>query len=664
MFLLKFTVRSCNANAIFAAVFGSQAALAGNPFDSKYPNIVVPQTQFGEFGRSLGQFNEPSDVAVSENGEVYIVECYNRRIQVVDRSGAAKRAWTSPEAAPLKCPQAIAVDRDGVFVADTGGHITVFTDDGQFVRQFGQLGSAAGQLRNPQGVALYGDTVAVANSGNNRIDLFKKTGDFLTEVNIPASKAMPLMDPRSVAFDVSGHMYVGDLFHRIVKFSPTGAFLKSWGTYGSFSGEFAEPNHLSMAKGLLYVADLTNHRLQVFDTNGDYVMQWGRHPETEHQGLGHTHYPTSIAADPNGEFVVVCEQFEYRCQVFDIPKIQNLAQSDVNAWWTKFPQFHYGGGARIVRRSQMSSTVGATLDADKVFDLMIMTKPDMHKAVVFGIPNSDTLDANSLTVVGSVGGVGAGPGKFAMPSAKAASAVTGKMFIGDAGFNNIQVFDLSTLDYDKTLFGPGTGPGQFNGPSFLLVGSDQRYYVGDFHNDRIQMFDANFNFLKQFGGTGDGPGKLFGPLSGEFSPDHSKIYVSDTGNQRIVIYDREGNFVSSFGRLTRPGEWGNGTFQWPFDVAVAPDGSVYVTDPSLQLVQKFDADGKFIRQWGGWGTKPGQFYKCKGIDVDSRGRVYVIDFGNHRGQIFDPDGNFLAIFGEGVLYPAISLGPDGKPKQQ
>lgn len=648
---------------VIGLLIGMADARAGNPFDSKYPNIVVPQAQFGEFGTSLGQFNEPSDVAIGSDGLIYIAECYNKRIQVVDRFGSTKRTWASSKEFPMICPQAIAVEGERVFVADAGGSVTVFTREGEGVRRFAKLGSEPGQLRNPLGIAVLNGKVAIANSGNNRVELFEESGKFVSTIALEAREIPTLMDPRSVAFDISGHLYVADLHHRIVKFSPEGKFMKAWGTYGSFSGEFAEPNHISISKGLIYVADLTNHRLQVFNTNGEFVLQWGRHPETEHQGQGHTHYPTSIAVDPRGEFAVVCEQFEYRCQVFDVPSLRNLAHNDVSAWWTKFPQFHYGGGARIIRRAQMSATVGATLDADKVFDMMIMTKPDMHKAVVFGIPSSDTLDANSLTVLGSVGGVGAGPGFFAMPSAKAANAVTGKLFIGDSGFNNLQVFDLATLDYDRTLFGPGTGEGQFNGPSFVLIGPDQRYYIGDFHNDRVQVFDSNFKFLKQFGGTGDGNGKLFGPLSAEFSPDRSKIYVSDTGNQRVVIFDREGNFIKSFGRLTRPGEWGNGTFQWPFDVAVAPDGSVFVTDPSLQLVQKFDAEGNFIRQWGGWGTKPGQFYKCKGIDVDSRGRVYVIDFGNHRGQIFDGDGNFIAIFGEGVLYPAASLGPDGKPKK-
>src|SRR5207245_8865533 len=131
-----------------------------------------------------------------------------------------------------------------------------------------------------------------------------------------------------------------------------------------------------------------------------------------------------------------------------------------------------------------------------------------------------------------------------------------------------------------------------------------------------------------------------------------RLSIANSGNQRIQVFEPNGEFLFKFGRLTRPGQWGRGTFQWPFAIAINQKNEVYVTDPSLQLVQKFTADGKFITQWGGWGNKPGQFYKPKGIAIDSEDKVYVIDFGNHRGQVFDASGKFLAIFGEGELYPA------------
>lgn len=647
---------------IIATLLFSPCALAGDPFDSQYPNIVVPDVEFGSFGTSLGKFNEPSAVRISDNGEIHIADCYNRRVQVVDRFGKARFSFSGTDDFPITCPQGIAITQDFLFVSDRGGYVVKFTREGKPVAKIGKHGSADGQLIDPHSVATYNDLIYIADTGNDRIAVFNTDGTFNRSIGTLGDEAGAFQNPTGVTIDIAGHLYVVDNQNRIQKFDSTGRLLKTWGQYGSYSGQFAEPSDIDHARGRLYVSDLLNHRLQVFDTNGSFLLQWGRHPETEHQGRGHTHYPSSIAVSPDEAFVIVCEQFEYRCQLFETAKLRNLASVDVNAWWEKFPQFHYGGGARILRHSAMPDDVSNTLDQAGAHDLMIMTEPDLHRAVLLGIPQDETLDADSLTVIGTIGAFGKGPGLFAMPSLKAASAMAKEIYIGDAGNNNIQVFDLHTLDYERTLFQPGDGPGEFNGPAAMEFGTDGRVYIADFHNNRIQVFDSNWTYLTEFGGLGDEPGKLFGPLSIAFSPDKKKLYVTDTGNQRVNVYDPEGKLLGTIGHLTKPGEWGEGTFQWPFDVAVAPDGYVYVTDPSLQLVQKFDADGNFVAQWGGWGTMPGQFYKCKGIDVDSQGRVFVIDFGNHRGQIFDANGKFLAIFGEGLLYPASDLDAQGKPK--
>jgi DNA-binding beta-propeller fold protein YncE len=65
-------------------------------------------------------------------------------------------------------------------------------------------------------------------------------------------------------------------------------------------------------------------------------------------------------------------------------------------------------------------------------------------------------------------------------------------------------------------------------------------------------------------------------------------------------------------------------------------GDVYVTDTGNQRVQKFDREGNFITQWGGFGGGDGQFNFPYGIVVDARGSVFVVDSGNTRVQQFMP----------------------------
>jgi DNA-binding beta-propeller fold protein YncE len=86
-------------------------------------------------------------------------------------------------------------------------------------------------------------------------------------------------------------------------------------------------------------------------------------------------------------------------------------------------------------------------------------------------------------------------------------------------------------------------------------------------------------------------------------------------------------------------------FNGPTGVVVAPSGDVFVTDghedASNNRVLKFTSDGRFVKQWGGTGSGPGQFLVPHAIALDSQGRLFVADRDNNRIQIFDQDGRFL-----------------------
>ncbi len=171
--------------------------------------------------------------------------------------------------------------------------------------------------------------------------------------------------------------------------------------------------------------------------------------------------------------------------------------------------------------------------------------------------------------------------------------------------------------------------------------------------------------IKAFGTTGPENGQFISPHGLALAPDGS-IYVADSGNHRVVKFDADGKFALAFGTWSGEPPGGNvlnpswappgGTFYEPWDVAVGPDGSVYVADLWNSRVQKFDANGKFIKLWGGFDDSgqraigaEGRFYGPRGIAVSEDGRVFVADTGNKRVQVFDEDGNFLFQFGGGGL---------------
>jgi DNA-binding beta-propeller fold protein YncE len=136
--------------------------------------------------------------------------------------------------------------------------------------------------------------------------------------------------------------------------------------------------------------------------------------------------------------------------------------------------------------------------------------------------------------------------------------------------------------------------------------------------------------------------------------------VADSLNNRIQHLSPEGQVLQVWGTHAdvAQGEAPGGTFNEPWGVAVAPDGSVYVADTWNYRIQKFTSDGKFLQMWGsGPALGQDQFYGPRGLAVDSLGHLFVADTGNKRIVIFDANGNYLSEFG----LPGMQLGQLDEP---
>lgn len=156
------------------------------------------------------------------------------------------------------------------------------------------------------------------------------------------------------------------------------------------------------------------------------------------------------------------------------------------------------------------------------------------------------------------------------------------------------------------------------------------------------------------------PDLYFGSMgveNGQFTGAHDlavgpngEIYVADARNHRIQRFSADGQFISTWGSFATIENVDNapgGTFNEPWGIAVAPDGSVYVADTWNYRIQKFTADGTFVTMWGTSGTadSPNGFWGPRGIVINAQGQVLVTDTGNNRVVVYDANGNYLSQFG-------------------
>lgn len=135
--------------------------------------------------------------------------------------------------------------------------------------------------------------------------------------------------------------------------------------------------------------------------------------------------------------------------------------------------------------------------------------------------------------------------------------------------------------------------------------------------------------------------------------ESGNVYVSDYGNKRIQKFDAGGEFVLEWGSSGR----GDGQFHYPTGIA-SDDSFVYVADRNLNRIQKFAHNGTYVSEWGERGRSDGMLLLPEGIATHN-GSVYVVDTGNYRVQKFTADGEFVLSIGSSGTGAGQFLTPNG-----
>ena len=140
--------------------------------------------------------------------------------------------------------------------------------------------------------------------------------------------------------------------------------------------------------------------------------------------------------------------------------------------------------------------------------------------------------------------------------------------------------------------------------------------------------------------TGSGKGEFHNPRGITFDKIQNKVYVCDSSNHRIQVFDTNGKFLHSFG---------DDKLQKPFGICVSKD-FVFVTDEVKKCVMKFTLEGIFKNSFDG--TK--QFFSIRGIDCCDK-FLNICDGGYQEILVFDLNLKYIKDFGSGKIRIPIDV---------
>jgi DNA-binding beta-propeller fold protein YncE len=158
--------------------------------------------------------------------------------------------------------------------------------------------------------------------------------------------------------------------------------------------------------------------------------------------------------------------------------------------------------------------------------------------------------------------------------------------------------------------------------------------------NNLAVFDREGNYIRSTNVPGIGKGAHGCYLHQE--EDGEYLYLSDCQLGTVVKTNLQGGIVLTLEPPSLPDVYGEGKPYKPTDIAVAPNGDIYVADGYGQCyIHQYSRTGSYIRSWGGKGSEPGQMKCPHGVSVKLTGgepELYVADRGNNRIQVFTLEG--------------------------
>ncbi len=569
---------------------------------------------FGKYGSGSGQMNEPVDTAVGSEGDVFVVDQENKRIEKFTAAGTFVEAFTVPSVdKELNNPNQIAIGANGyMYIADTtNNRVVVLNKEGKFVEAWTHPDLPS---KETEGVAL-DEPVGIAVTSSGRVFVSNYGSDEVLELNeegkLEASFGVKgaiggkgtgegkFEGPGQLAFS-EGVLYVTDTGNkRVQKFStPNGAYIGQFGSAGTGEGQFEAPWGIAAAPatGDLYVSDEHNNRVEQFSPAGKFLASFG-YWGSENAALKE---PQGLSISTSGK-LYVADMNNNRVSVWSLPEVAGLHETYSTQLGTAGSgpgQFEYAAAPAVT--------------------------PQGHLLVTDDTTNLIQEFSSQGKYLASYGGTGESAGKFEGATGIAVNQATGDMYVGDCGAHSIQELGPKG-EYIRSLTSS-----HLQCPGQITIDSSGNVWEADMSADQVEEFSEAGSFLHAYGEKGSGNLQFSEPTGITYA--NKDIYVADTANNRIQVLSTSGAYLGQFGSEGSQG----GEFDRPEGLAADASGDVFVLDSGNNRVQEFSPSDKYIQSIGTHGVAEGQLNGPQGIAVTAADDIYVTDAQNHRVERWIP----------------------------
>ncbi|MBU6433734.1 MAG: SMP-30/gluconolactonase/LRE family protein, partial [Nitrospirae bacterium] len=516
----------------------------------------------GDPSSQEGNFYYPRGLAVGPNDVLYIADSGNNRVQKFDLDGNVMQAWgkfgfawRGAELGKFDVPWGLATDSEGnLYVSDTSNaRIQKFTSDGTALLKWGRDGSFDGAFFFPRGVAVdFVGNIFVADESNNRIQKFDARGSFLAKWGREGAGPGQFKSPWGIACDALGNVYVVDTGnHRIQKFDGNGTFLCAWGNRGKSEGQLNFPYGIAVDKeGCVYVVDSGNGRILKYVPTDEEVNR-GKDAAlaSANKVPSETPPPRSVAVKAGDTEVFLSWMEVPGAQSYNIyfnttpnltsqsaTKIEGVMNPYAHTGLSNDTPYYYAVTA--VFESGAESELSSEVVATPV--LIDVTAPQNPYAVV----NHGAFMTNTPEVIVTISANDVDTGVSAYFISEAPMTPTA----GTPGWVDV----TPALKFGATIpFILSLGDGQ---KTIYVWFKDVGGNVSTPASCTILVNTSGYLCVSEWGRTGRGASLLHGgefmaPVYGLCVDQQGSLFVVDNGNNRIQKFDNAGNFIILWGNF-------------------------------------------------------------------------------------------------------------------